>query len=96
MAGPRYREDFKAQALAVVAQTVKSATQVARELGIARETLYPWMEPAWRRPTEPVVGSGKRRPADQAVDDLRSQIRHVQDETAILKTSVRIVTHAPK
>ncbi len=96
MAGQRYREDFKVQALALVAQKVKPATQVAHELGIPRKTLYKSMEAARRHPTEPFVGSGHRRADDQAVDDLRRQIRNLQEENAILEKAVRIFTHDPK
>lgn len=96
MAGPRYSEDFKAQALAWVAQKVKPATPVAHELGIPRKTLYKWMEATRRHPTEPFVGSGHRRADDQAVDDLRRQIRNLQAENAIVKKAVRIFPHDPK
>jgi transposase-like protein len=83
MAGQRYREDVKAQALALVAQKVKPATQVAHELGIPRKTLDTWRAAARRHPPEPFVGSGQRRADDQAVDDLRPQIRHLHEEKAI-------------
>ncbi len=46
MAGQRYSEDFKAQALALVAQKVKPATQVARAFGAPPKALYKWMEAA--------------------------------------------------
>jgi transposase len=94
--GPRYSEEFKQQAVVLVARKDKPATQIARELGIPRKTLYKWMEAARQHPGEPFVGSGRRRTEDQALDELRRQVRDLQEENAILKKAVRIFTNDRK
>ena len=94
--GPRYSEEFKQQAVVLVARKDKPATQIARELGIPRKTLYKWMEAARQHPGEPFVGSGRRRTEDQALDELRRQVRDLQEENAILTKAVRLVTNDRK
>ena len=96
MAGQRYSEEFKEQAVALVARQDKPATQIARELGIPGKALYKWMEAARQHPTEPFVGSGRLRAADQQLRDLQRQVRDLQEENAILKKAVRIFTHDRK
>ncbi|MGC8487521.1 MAG: IS3 family transposase [Clostridia bacterium] len=85
MAGQRYSDPFKEQALALAARQDKPASVVARELGIPRKTLYKWMEAARQHPTQPFVGSGHLRADDHRVRDLERQVRDLQEENAILK-----------
>jgi transposase-like protein len=85
MAGQRYGDQFKEQALALVARQDKSASVMARELGIPRKTLYQWMETARRHPAEPFIGSGHLRADDQRLRDRERQVRDLQEENAILK-----------
>jgi len=94
--GQRYSEEFKQQALALVARKDKPATQIAQELGIPRKTLYKWMEAARQHPGEPFVGRGRLRAEDQQLRDLQRQVRNLQEENAILKKAVRLVTSDPK
>lgn len=62
MAGQCYGDQFKEQALALVARQDKPASVIARELGIRRKTLYKWRETARRQPAEPFIGSGISAP----------------------------------
>lgn len=88
MAGHRYSEEFKEQALALVGRGDKPATQVARELGVPPKTLYKWMEAARQHPAEPFVGSGHLRSEDQQLRDLQRQVQDLREENAILKNQL--------
>jgi transposase len=94
--GQRYSEEFKQQALALVARKDKPATQIAQELGIPRKTLYKWREAARQHPGEPFVGRGRLRAEDQQLRDRQRQGRNLQEENAIVTKAVRLVTSDPK
>ena len=93
MPGPRYREEFKQQAVGLVAGQHKPATQVAREIGILRKTLAQWMEAARRHPGAPFVGWCRRRTEEHALGGSPPpsprQPRGARDR----KKAVRIVTN---
>ena len=94
--GQRYREEFKQQALALVARKDKPATPIAQERGIPRKTLEKWMEAARQHPGEPFVGRGRLRAEDHPLRDLQRQGRNLQEENAIVTKAVRLVTSDPK
>ena len=96
MAGHRYSEEFKEQALALVGRGDKPATQVARELGVPPQTLYQGREAARQHPAEPFVGSGHLRSEDQQLRDLQRQVQDLREENAILKKAMRIFAHDRK
>lgn len=96
MAGQRYSDQFKEQALALVARQDKPASVVARELGIPRKTLYQGMEAARQHPTQPFVGSGHLRADDQRVRDLERQVRDLREANAIRKKATRLVANGQK
>jgi transposase len=85
MPGHRYSEEFKQQALALVARRDQPATQIAQQLGIPRRTLYKWREAARQHPAEPCVGSGQLRSEDQQHRDLQRQRQDLREENAVLK-----------
>ena len=74
----------------------KSGAQVARELGIPSKTLYGWVAAYKGDPVEPFVGSGHLKAEDQALRDLQRRIRDLEEENAILKKAMRLVTNDRK
>jgi len=74
----------------------KSGTQVARELGIPSKTLYAWVAAYKADPVEPFVGSAHRKAEDQVLRDLPRRIRDLEEDKAIRKKAMRLVTHDRK
>ncbi|AEJ40351.1 transposase IS3/IS911 family protein [Sulfobacillus acidophilus TPY] len=74
----------------------KSGAQMARELGIPSKTLYAWVAADKADPVEPFVGSGHLTAEDQALRDLQRRIRDLEEENAIRKKAMRLVTNDRK
>ncbi len=69
----RFDPEFRAGAVRIVAETGKSAAQVARDLGISPYTLNNWVQ-ADRRQAEPVQGG--------LVEDERAELARLRAEKA--------------
>lgn len=73
--------EFKEQALERLSQGI-SAVALAKELGIARSTVYRWAAEL----NEGTSGSPKSRAdAEEEIKSLRRQLKRVQEERDILK-----------
>lgn len=86
----RYDKEFKQQAVQLILEQGKSVNQTAKELGVSNETLYHWVR-LYREDQEYAFpGSGKLKPDDQAIRDMKKRIRDLEEENAILKKSLGI------
>ena len=80
-----FTPQFKKDAVALLTEG-RSASDVARSLGIARSLLQRWKDQLDRkRPPEVFPGSGNRAPDAQEVAELRKKLRRVTEERDILK-----------
>src|SRR5665213_3405633 len=84
-----YAPEFKAEAVRTVQAGTKDVSQIARELGVARQLLNSWTRQAerskGRAPTNVFPGNGNR-PADQAeLDQLRREVAQLREDNEILK-----------
>ena len=86
----RYDKEFKLHAVKQVIESGKTATQVARELDIANQTLSKWVQKYKEDQDEPFVGSGNLRAEDKAIRDLEKQLRDLKEENEILKKAMSI------
>ena len=86
----RYDKEFKLHAVKQVIESDKTATQVARELDIANQTLSKWVQKYKEDQDEPFVGSGNLRAEDKAIRDLEKQLRDLKEENEILKKAMSI------
>ena len=78
-----YSETFKARALRLVAQSERSTSHIARELGIAEKTLLGWTRAARQREQ-----TGEAQLSANEKDELktlRKTVRRLEEETEILK-----------
>src|SRR5258705_4893365 len=80
-----FTPQFKKDAVALLKEG-RSATDVARSLGIARSLLQRWKDQLGRkRAPEVFPGSGNRPLEAQEVVELRKKLRRVTEERDILK-----------
>jgi transposase len=86
----QYDNDFKLNTIKLVVEEGKTASQVARDLGITPKTLYGWIAQYKDDPKHPFVGSGHLKPEAQATRDLERENRELREEVEILKKAVRI------
>ena len=82
----RFSREFKLEAVRLLEQSGKPATQLAMELGIPRNRLYKWQKDLGAKGDAAFRGSG-RKPASQRseVEQLKSELKKVTEERDILK-----------
>lgn len=79
----QYDTDFKLNTVKLVLEEGKSASQVARDLGISVKTLYSWLGQYKDDVKHPLVGSGYLKPEAQATRDLERENRELRKEIEI-------------
>jgi len=80
----QYSREFKLEAIRLAEVGDKTASQVARELGIRVNQLWKWKQQL--EAEAPASGPAKRgRPANGEVAQLRRENARLQEENAILK-----------
>ena len=83
-----FTPQFKKDAVALLKEG-RSASDVARSLGIARSLLQRWKDQLDRKqPPEVFPGSGHRTPEAQELVELRKKLRRVTEERDILKKAL--------
>ncbi len=82
----RFSREFKLEAVRLLEQGGKPATQLALELGVARNRLYKWQKELGAKGEVAFRGSG-RRPASQQseIERLKAELKKVTEERDILK-----------
>jgi transposase len=84
----RYSEEFKQDAIKLVASTGRSVNSVAKDLGVNTESLRKWVRAA---EAAAVVGGGElMTPAERVeLKRLRKQVRELELEKEILKKAAQ-------
>lgn len=87
----QYDKEFKIDAAKLVVETGKTVAQVARDFGIAEQTLHNWVK-KYKEDTggSSFVGSGHSTPEKEAMRDLQKKLRDLEEENAILKKAMGI------
>lgn len=82
---PPYPRQFREEAVRLARESGKSRAQIAKDLGIAEQSLYAWMKQA-------DLDSGKR--ADGVTTEEREEIRRLRHEVRILREEREILKKA--
>ena len=80
----KYSKEFKLEAVAMLEKRVRSATIIARDLGVRRNQLYKWQRELRVKGKEEAFSGAGRRAPDQ-VSMLEKRIAVLEEENAILK-----------
>ncbi len=84
-----YSAEFKTEAVKLVKAGRTDVTQIARELGVARQLLYYWVRQAESRKGKPLSdvfpGHGKRTSEQAELDRLRREVADLREANEILK-----------
>ena len=83
-----YSPEFKREAVRLLEQGDKETSQLARELGVARNKLYRWKEEIDQYGKDAFPGKGSRRnstKSDDNTDSLKAEIKKLREENEILK-----------
>jgi transposase-like protein len=84
-----YSREFKLEAVRMVKARKKPVTQIAAELGVARQLLHSWVRLAERKEGQNEAdvfrGHGKRTAADAEITRLRKELAQAKEDNEILK-----------
>jgi transposase len=83
----RFSKEFKLEAVRLLELGQKPATDLAMELGIARNQLYKWQKQLGKVGPEHAFRGPGRKPDDERdeVERLRAELKRVTEERDILK-----------
>lgn len=84
----RYSREFKIKAVRLLLEGDRGLAQTARDLNINRTMLSGWRKQYLEDPEGAFVGSGRRKPQDEDMDQLRREIEELREERDILKKAV--------
>lgn len=86
----RFSKEFKLEAIRLLELGQKPATQLALELGIARNRLYKWQEQLCKAGKEHAFRGPGRKPEDEPSENerLRAALKRMTEEHDILKKAV--------
>ena len=81
-----YTKEFKLEALRLMEQSERPASEIAMQLGIRRNQLYKWKEQMKKSGDVPAAKKGRPEKADQTeITRLRQELKRVKEENEILK-----------
>lgn len=82
----RFSREFKLEAVRLLEQGGKPATQLAMELGIPRNRLYKWQKELSAKGEAAFQGSGRKPLGQQSeIERLKAELKKVTEERDILK-----------
>lgn len=80
-----FSAEFKREAVKLLTESGRPATEIAHELGIRRNQLYKWRDALATHGEEAFPGSGRQRDAAAELRRLRRELERVKEERDILK-----------
>ncbi len=81
-----YPKDFKLEAIRLMEESGRPASEVAMQLGIRRNQLYKWKEQMSKKGDVPSAKKGRPKKADQSeLATLRQELKRLKEENEILK-----------
>ena len=82
-----YTREFKLEAVRLMSESNRAASEIATELGIRRNQLYKWKEPMEKKGEESLTSKrGRPRKENQSeLSTLRQENERLREEVEILK-----------
>lgn len=81
-----YPKEFKLEALRMMEESDRPASEIAMQLGIRRNQLYKWKEQLTKKGDVPSSKRGRPRKEDQSeLVTLKQELKRLQEENEILK-----------
>ena len=81
-----YTKEFKLEAIRLMAESDRPASEIAMSLGIRRNQLYKWKEQMTKKGDVPSAKKGRPKKEDQSESTkLRQENQRLKEENEILK-----------
>ena len=91
-----YDADYKKQAVQLCKEEGQTIAQAARNLGLSYKTLHRWCQEYKQNKGAGFVGSGNIQPENQNLRALKRHNREIEEELAILKKALGIISKDQK
>lgn len=85
-----YDAEFKRDAIKLVTQGGRRASEVAKGLGINENLIYRWIKQHKEDPQNSFPGKGRLKPEDEELRQIKKELQDVKEERYILKKAVGI------
>jgi transposase len=92
----KYSKEFKLETIELARTSGKKDSQVERELGLSRGSLYNWRKEVERDGVQAFPGKGRLKADDEYVRGLERELTIVQQERDILKKALAIFTRSQR
>ena len=86
----KYDREFKTEAVRLVTEDGRRATEVARNLGIHVNLIYLWKKQLAEDPKEAFPGLGRLKASEAELRTLQRELSDVKEERDILKKALAI------
>jgi transposase len=81
-----YTKEFKLEALRMMAESDRPASEIAMKLGIRRNQLYKWKEQMTKKGEVPSAKKGRPKKEDQSeMTSLKQENKRLKEDIEILK-----------
>ena len=81
-----YTKEFKLEALRMMEESDRPASEIAMQLGIRRNQLYKWKEQMMKKGDVPSAKKGRPKKEDESeATKLRAENKRLKEENEILK-----------
>ena len=90
-----YDNEFKREAVRLVIEEGRKASEVERNLGITKSLLHRWVREMKEDPKEAFQGKGRLKQPDEELRRLKRELESVKEERDILKKAVAIFSKDP-
>ena len=90
-----YDKEFKREAVRLVTEEGRRASEVERNLGIGKSTVSRWIREFKESPEYAFPGKGRLKEPDEEVRSLKRELERVKKERDILKKAITIFSKEP-
>lgn len=92
-----YTREFKLEALKMMENSDRPASEIAMQLGIRRNQLYKWKEQMNKKGDVPTAQKGRPKKEDQSeTTTLRQEVKRLREENEILKKAAAYFARVPE
>ncbi len=92
-----FDEQFKIDAVRLLADSGRTVAEVSRELGVGRSQLQRWRKQFTSAPSPQAAfpGNGKMSPEKRELEELKRELARVKEEREILKKAMAVFSRRP-
>ena len=92
-----YTKEFKLEALRMMAESDRPASEIAMKLGIRRNQLYKWKEQMTKKGEDPSAKKGRPKKEDQSeMTSLKQENKRLKEDIEILKKAAAYFAREPQ